>query len=153
MVMWPPALSLGFETEPPTTTTSRAADNLLQSMTGTKTKSMHIAKVKFFLVGPECPLHLIHAWVQIINLHPLSQRIRESEAMTKTKTNWDKIACFKVKLSWTRGLVFVFSPLKLREAFKNKNNETYGIFHMLVDPPPLRSPNYCFMAILFIGIR
>ena len=24
----------------------------------------------------------------------------------------------------------------LREAFKNKNDETYGIFHMLVDPPP-----------------
>ena len=28
----------------------------------------------------------------------------------------------------------------LREAFKNKNDETYGIFHMLVDPPPL--PTY-----------
>ena len=24
----------------------------------------------------------------------------------------------------------------LREAFKNKNDKTYGIFHMLVDPPP-----------------
>ena len=24
----------------------------------------------------------------------------------------------------------------LREAFKNKNDETYGIFHMLVGPPP-----------------
>ena len=23
----------------------------------------------------------------------------------------------------------------IREAFKNKNDETYGIFHMLVDPP------------------
>ena len=30
--------------------------------------------------------------------------------------------------------------IKLREAFKNKNDETYGIFHMLVDPPPL--PTY-----------
>ena len=29
---------------------------------------------------------------------------------------------------------------RLREAFKNKNDETYGIFHMLVDPPPL--PTY-----------
>ena len=28
----------------------------------------------------------------------------------------------------------------VREAFKNKNDETYGIFHMLVDPPPL--PTY-----------
>ena len=28
----------------------------------------------------------------------------------------------------------------LREAFKNKNDETYGIFHMLVNPPPL--PTY-----------
>ena len=28
----------------------------------------------------------------------------------------------------------------LREAFKKKNDETYGIFHMLVDPPPL--PTY-----------
>ena len=27
-------------------------------------------------------------------------------------------------------------PLFIREAFKNKNDETYGIFHMLVDPPP-----------------
>ena len=26
--------------------------------------------------------------------------------------------------------------MSLREAFKNKNDETYGIFHMLVDPPP-----------------
>ena len=24
----------------------------------------------------------------------------------------------------------------IREAFKNKNDETYGIFHMWVDPPP-----------------
>ena len=23
----------------------------------------------------------------------------------------------------------------VREAFKNKNDKTYGIFHMLVDPP------------------
>ena len=30
--------------------------------------------------------------------------------------------------------------LTFREAFKNKNDETYGIFHMLVDPPPL--PTY-----------
>ena len=29
---------------------------------------------------------------------------------------------------------------QFREAFKNKNDETYGIFHMLVDPPPL--PTY-----------
>ena len=28
-----------------------------------------------------------------------------------------------------------FSTL-IREAFKNKNDETYGIFHMSVDPPP-----------------
>ena len=27
-------------------------------------------------------------------------------------------------------------PLFIREAFKNKNDETYGIFHMWVDPPP-----------------
>ena len=26
--------------------------------------------------------------------------------------------------------------LSIREAFKNKNDETYGIFHMLVSPPP-----------------
>ena len=33
------------------------------------------------------------------------------------------------------------SSNQVREAFKNKNNETYGIFHMLVDPlPPL--PTY-----------
>ena len=28
------------------------------------------------------------------------------------------------------------NPTYLREAFKNKNDKTYGIFHMLVDPPP-----------------
>ena len=36
--------------------------------------------------------------------------------------------------------VFCFSTIRLREAFKNKNDETYGIFYMLVDPPPL--PTY-----------
>ena len=35
----------------------------------------------------------------------------------------------------------------LREAFKNKNDETYGIFHMLVDPPP---PTYGKSSVIFL---
>ena len=36
----------------------------------------------------------------------------------------------------------------VREAFKKKNNETYGIFHMLVDPPPSQHMENSFMIFL-----
>ena len=39
----------------------------------------------------------------------------------------------------------------LREAFKNKNDETYGIFHMLVDPP--LPTNGQFFRDFFIVVR
>ena len=34
---------------------------------------------------------------------------------------------------------------RVREAFKNKNDETYGIFHMLVDPPPYQHMENSFV--------
>ena len=36
--------------------------------------------------------------------------------------------------------------MDVREAFKNKNDETYGIFHMLVDPHP---PTYGNPSLIF----
>ena len=38
---------------------------------------------------------------------------------------------------------------KVREAFKKKNYETYGIFHMLVDPPP-SPPTYGKSSVIFL---
>ena len=46
------------------------------------------------------------------------------------------------EIVWIKHVLFVFPSDRIsrrqmiREAFKNKNDETYGIFHMLVDPPP-----------------
>ena len=50
----------------------------------------------------------------------------------------------KLPIKWT-------AP-EVREAFKNKNVETYGIFHMLVDPPYQHMENsfvifYCLKRI------
>ena len=48
---------------------------------------------------------------------------------------------FEGKVPMISGEPQVWSYLnQVREAFENKNDETYGIFHMLVDPPPL--PKY-----------
>ena len=38
--------------------------------------------------------------------------------------------------------------IKLSEAFKNKNDETYGIFHMLVAPPPPTNGKFSVIFLL-----
>ena len=43
---------------------------------------------------------------------------------------------------------YVDSDGVIREAFKNKNDETYGIFHMLVDPPPCQHMENSFVIFL-----
>ena len=59
---------------------------------------------------------------------------------------WATDACLKVTDAWLWLTILtsltLISPCcaVLREDFKNKNDETYGIFHLLVDPPPL--PTY-----------
>ena len=46
------------------------------------------------------------------------------------EVGWDN------QVGWAKNIIDV----QLREAFKNKNDETFGIFHMLVDPPPRQRP-------------
>ena len=42
-------------------------------------------------------------------------------------------------------LFIAMSLFFVREAFKNKNDETYGIFHMLVVPPPYQHMENSFV--------
>ena len=55
----------------------------------------------------------------------------ETELVRINETN------FVAESFWENKCFLLFSHFKnsklVREAFKNKNNETYGIFHMLVD--------------------
>ena len=58
------------------------------------------------------------------------------------EVGWDN------QVGWAKNIIDV----QLREAFKNKNDETYGIFHMLVDPPYQHMENsfvifYCLKRI------
>ena len=58
------------------------------------------------------------------------------QANTDLKVIWNFLPSQKSKFRASSLKSRGFFLKLLREAFKNKNDETYGIFHMLVDPPP-----------------
>ena len=96
------------------------------------------------------------SWTVVMLIHPDSVPFGHLFPLTRTRFAFSinsfwlnryfyqllvtKIHCFLNKFIISSKFCTV-----VREAFKNKNDETYGIFHMLVDPPPCQHMENSFV--------